>query len=98
MLKSLKQTKEVVMPIIKSQMKRLRLSEKQRERNRAVKSSLKTEIKKFEAASQSGEVDEAREVYRNVARSLDKAVSKGVIHKNKAANKKSRMSHVLNEM
>jgi len=86
------------MPIIKSQIKRLKISEKQRERNRSVKSALKTSIHHFETAVDSGDIEEAREKYDQAARLLDKAASKRVIHKNKAANKKSRMSHVLNDM
>lgn len=86
------------MPIIKSQIKRLKISEKQRERNRAVKTALKTDIKKFEAACQSGDIDEVQGSYKHAARSLDKAASKGIIHKNNAANKKSRMARILNEM
>jgi len=86
------------MPNIKSQVKRMKKSEEQRERNRAVKSSLKTYIKRFSSAEQSGDVDNARQAYQEAARLLDKAVSKGVIHKNKAANQKSHMARLLNTM
>ncbi len=86
------------MPQIKSQMKRLKISEQQRKRNRSVKSALKSSIHGFEKAAGSGDVDEARERYARTARSLDKAASKGIIHKNNAANKKSRMSRILNHM
>jgi small subunit ribosomal protein S20 len=83
------------LPNIKSQIKRMRKSEEQRIRNKSVKSALKTDIKKFETAVQSGDPEAARQSYDVAARSLDKAASKGVIHKNKAANKKSRMSRDL---
>ncbi len=86
------------MPNIKQQIKRMRKAERQRMRNRAIKSRLKTEIKKFRIALESGDKEAAVQAYRVAARALDKAVTKGVIHKNKAANKKSRMSGALNKM
>ena len=86
------------MPNIKSQIKRMRKSEEQRQCNRAVRSALKTELKKFGSAAESGDVDLAAEVYKVAARDLDKAASKGVIHRNKAANTKSKMSRTLNQM
>ncbi len=86
------------MPITKSQIKRLKISEKQRKRNQSVKSALKTSIHQFETAIGSGDIEEARERYDHASRLLDKAASKGVIHKNKAANEKSRMSHNLSDM
>lgn len=86
------------MPNIKSQWKRMRKSEEQRVRNKSIRSSLKTDIKRFETAQAAGDVDSATEQFDVASRQLDKAVSKGVIHKNKAANKKSRMSRALAEM
>lgn len=86
------------MPNIKSQIKRMKQSEAARERNHAIKSSLKTNMRKFSAAYEAGEAEEAREAYREAAKALDKAVSKGVIHSNKAANNKSSMSRVLNSL
>jgi len=83
------------MPNIKSQWKRMRKSEEQRLRNKDVRSSLKTDIKKFEAACAAGDAAAAKETFLAASRALDKAASKGVIHKNKAANKKSRMSRAL---
>jgi len=83
------------MPNIKSQWKRMRKSEDQRMRNKDVRSALKTDIKKFETAVAAGQKDEAKESFLAASRALDKAASKGVIHKNKAANKKSRMSRNL---
>ena len=74
---------------IKSQIKRNRQNEKRRQRNKAVKSSLKTAIRKFHEAAEAGDVEKAVELQRAAARQLDKAASKGVIHKNQAANRKS---------
>lgn len=77
------------MPNIKSQAKRMRQNEQRRIRNKAVKSELKTEIRKFNEAAAAGNVDEATSRMRVACRHLDKAASKGVIHKNQAANRKS---------
>ena len=77
---------------IKSQIKRIKTNEKARQRNKAVKSSLKTAILKAREAAAAGDVENATEYQRAAARQLDKAVSKGVIHKNQAANKKSALA------
>ncbi len=74
---------------IKSQKKRILTNEKARLRNKAVKSSLKTAIRKFREAAATGDADKARELAREAGRKLDKAASKGVIHQNQAANRKS---------
>ena len=74
---------------IKSQIKRNRQNEKARLRNKSVKSSLKTVIRKFHEASDAGDSTAAAALMRDASRKLDKAVSKGVIHKNQAANRKS---------
>ena len=74
---------------IKSQIKRNRQNEKARLRNKSVKSSLKTMIRKLNEASESGNVETATALLRDATRKLDKAASKGVIHKNQAANRKS---------
>jgi small subunit ribosomal protein S20 len=74
---------------IKSQIKRIKQNEKRHQRNKAVKSGLKTAVRKFREAAESGEKDKAVELARSAGRKLDKAVSKGVIHKNQAANRKS---------
>jgi ribosomal protein S20 len=74
---------------IKSQIKRNRQNEKARMRNKAVKSSLKTAIRKFHAAVEAGDAATAEALMRDASRKLDKAASKGVIHKNQAANRKS---------
>jgi len=74
---------------IKSQIKRNRTNEKARERNKAVKSSLKTSVLKFREAADSGDAAKAQELAREANRELDQAASRGVIHKNQAANRKS---------
>src|SRR3982751_2283095 len=74
---------------IKSQIKRNKQNEKRRLRNKSVKSSLKTAIRKFNEAVQSGDATAAETLLRDASRRLDKAASKGVIHKNQAANRKS---------
>jgi small subunit ribosomal protein S20 len=74
---------------IKSQIKRNKQNEKRRLRNKSVKSSLKTAIRKFHEATASGDTEQATALMRDASRKLDKAVSKGVIHKNQAANRKS---------
>ena len=74
---------------IKSQIKRNRQNEKARLRNKSVKSSLKTVIRKLNEASEAGNVETATVLLRDASRQLDKAASKGVIHKNQAANRKS---------
>jgi small subunit ribosomal protein S20 len=83
---------------IKSQMKRIRTNEAARVRNQSVKSALRTSIRKFREAAAAGEKDKALELLRSASRSLDKAASKGVIHANQAANKKSALSLALNTL
>jgi small subunit ribosomal protein S20 len=80
---------------IKSQIKRIKTNEKARLRNKAVKSSLKTSIRKFREAAAAGDTDKAAVLLREASRELDKAASKGVIHANAAANKKSAMAHAI---
>jgi small subunit ribosomal protein S20 len=80
---------------IKSQIKRNRQNEARRQRNKAVKSRLKTELKKFRLAIEAGERESAEAQFKVATRELDKAATKGVIHTNNAANKKSRMAKKL---
>jgi small subunit ribosomal protein S20 len=77
---------------IKSQIKRNKQNEKARQRNKAVKSSLKTSVRRFREAADAGDTDAAVQAMRDACRGLDKAASKGVIHKNQAANRKSAMA------
>jgi small subunit ribosomal protein S20 len=74
---------------IKSQIKRNRQNEAAHERNKSVKSALKSAVRKFREAAEAGDGDQARALAKAAARKLDKAASAGVIHKNQAANKKS---------
>ncbi len=74
---------------IKSQIKRNKQNEKRHQRNKAVKTGLKTAVRKFREAADAGDKDNATTLAREAGRKLDKAVSKGVIHKNQAANRKS---------
>ena len=74
---------------IKSQIKRIRTNEKARERNKAVKSELKTAVRHTREAVAAGDKEKAQAALVQASRKLDKAVSKGVIHKNQAANRKS---------
>jgi small subunit ribosomal protein S20 len=83
---------------IKSQLKRIKTNEKARLRNKSVKSSLKTAVRRFREAADSGERDQAVTAMQQAARQLDKAVSKGVIHANQAANKKSAMAQRANSL
>ncbi|QLY30144.1 30S ribosomal protein S20 [Nocardia huaxiensis] len=83
---------------IKSQMKRIRTNELARQRNQSVKSALRTSIRKFREAAAAGEKDKAAELLQSASKSLDKAASKGVIHSNQAANKKSALSLAFNKL
>ena len=76
---------------IKSQIKRIKTNEKARLRNKSVKSSLKTAVRKYRDAADSGDATAAA-LMRDAGQALDKAASKGVIHANQAANKKSAMA------
>lgn len=80
---------------IKSQIKRNRQNEAAHERNKSVRSLLKTKVKRFEQTIAAGDQQAAEDAYRDAARELDKAASKGIVHKNKAATKKSRLARRL---
>ena len=74
---------------IKSQMKRIKTNEKARQRNVAVKSALKTAVRRVRTAAEAGDAAAAATALATASKALDKAASKGVIHKNQAANRKS---------
>ena len=74
---------------IKSQKKRIKTNEKARQRNVAVKSALKTAVRRVRTAAESGDAAAAATALQAASKQLDKAASKGVIHKNQAANRKS---------
>jgi small subunit ribosomal protein S20 len=77
---------------IKSQIKRNRQNAKRQERNKAVRTALKTSTKKVRTAVAAGDVDEALARQREAAQALDKAVSRGIVHKRTAARRKSRLA------
>ncbi len=83
---------------IKSQIKRNRQNEKQRKRNRIYRGGARTALRKARMAIESGNVEEAQEAAVVATKALDKAASKGVIHKNKAARQKSRLMQQLHSM
>lgn len=83
---------------IKSQIKRIRTNEKARLRNKSVKSALKTAVRSFREAADSGNRDAALQAMTSASRELDKAASKGIIHRNQAANRKSAMAQRANSL
>ena len=86
------------LPNIKSAKKRVLIAEVRNARNKATKSELKTAIKKFEAAAAEGNRTEADGAYKVAVKAVDKAVVKGLLHKNNAAHKKSAMTIKLNKL
>jgi small subunit ribosomal protein S20 len=85
-------------PNIKSAIKRVSLSEESRKRNVATKSGIKTALKKFQEAVNSDDKGNAAAAYQKATSLIDKAATKGVIHKNAAARKKSTMAKALNNI
>jgi len=83
------------LPNIKSAKKRVLVSKMQNEKNRAAKSALKTQLKKFDAALEVGAA-EANEAFKATVSAIDKAVAQGILHKNTAARKKSQVAGKLN--
>ncbi|WP_096201327.1 30S ribosomal protein S20 [Bacillus sp. FJAT-45350] len=86
------------MPNIKSAIKRVKVSDKRRAQNAAVKSALRTAVKNFEVKAESKEVEGAKEALLLATKKLDKAANKGLIHKNTASRQKSRLQKKLNEI
>ncbi|GAA3807419.1 30S ribosomal protein S20 [Cellulomonas soli] len=83
---------------IKSQIKRIKTNEKARLRNKAVKSELKTHVRRVREAVAGGDKDAAQSALALASKKLDKAVSKGVIHANQAANKKSALAKAVGSL
>ena len=83
---------------IPSQIKRNRQNDAATERNKAAKSEFKTAIRKFREAAEAGDRAQAETLMREASQLVDKAVSKGVIHSNQAANKKARMADRLSKV
>ena len=86
------------MPNIKSAEKRVQIAEIRNARNKADRSILRTNFKKFDAAVAEGNREAAVSAYKVAVKTVDKAACKGLIHKNNAANKKSGLAKKLNEM
>ena len=81
---------------IKSQKKRILTNEKAHQRNKAAKSALRTAVRKFREAAEAGDVAKAQELAAAANRQLDKAASKGIIHKNQAARRVKRLQLAVN--
>lgn len=86
------------MPNIKSAKKRVLVTSVKTLRNKMLKSSLKTAIKKYDAALAAGDRTAAAETYKAVVKKIDRAVVRGILHKNNAARKKSRFTTKLNAL
>ncbi len=86
------------MPIMKSAKKRLRQNIKHNLRNRTYRSALKTQMKKFLSVVKEGKAQVAQEELRLTVKKIDKGVVKGILHKNTASRKKSRLTKKLNQM
>jgi ribosomal protein S20 len=83
---------------IKSQKKRILTAEKARQRNKAVRSELKTAIKAVRTAVEAGQLEDAQVAANKASRLLDKAASKGIVHKNQAAQRKSGVQKLVNTL
>ena len=86
------------MPNIKSSSKRVLLAQKAAAKNKSAKSLIKTNIKKFDAATIAGDRESAEQAYKAAVKTVDRAATKGLIHKNKAARRKSALAKKLNSM
>jgi len=83
---------------IKSAIKRARKAKVRTLRNRTIKSTVKTVIKRFEEAVKAANVEEAKATLNKAIKTIDKAAAKGILHKNNAANKKSRLTKMYNKI
>ncbi|AVM01189.1 30S ribosomal protein S20 [Gordonia iterans] len=83
---------------IKSQIKRNKTNERRRQRNQSIRSALRTALRNFRETVAAGDKEKATELLASTSRQLDKAATKGVIHKNQAANKKSAMALAVNKL
>ena len=86
------------MPNIKSAKKRVIITKKKTLRNQMIKSALKTYIKKFEATVAAGNREEAQNAFNLVVKKIDQAMAKGILKKNTAARRKSKLALMLNKM
>jgi len=83
------------MPNTKQALKRMRITAKKTDRNRHIKSTVKTAVRRFSDTLAKADMEQAGDKLQSAIKSIDKAVSKGVLHKNSAARKKSRMARQL---
>ncbi len=83
------------MPNTKSASKRLRQNKVRQERNKSIKSNVKTQVKKVMAAVEAGNVEEAEKEFKEAAKKLDRAGAKKIMHPNKASRKKSSLQHAI---
>lgn len=86
------------MPNIKSAIKRVKKSESNRQHNVQIKSAMRTAIKSFNTKVEENDAEGAKAAFLSAAKKVDKAANKGLIHKNKAAREKSRLSKKLNSL
>ena len=86
------------MPNIKSAKKRVKVTEAKTLRNKMIRSQLKTDVKKYEAALEAGDNELAKETYKAAVKRIDRACARGLMHKNTAAHKKSELTKKLNAM
>lgn len=86
------------MPNIKSAIKRVKTNDKRRAHNMAAKSALRTAIKKVESFVEAGDAEKAKAAFSEASKRIDKAASKGLIHKNAAARQKSRLAKKINSI
>lgn len=86
------------MPNIKSAKKRVKVTAVKEMQNKVFKTSLKTVMKKYKAAVEAGDKEQAGKAYLIAVKQIDKAVAKGIIHKNNAARKKSQFTLMLNKV
>lgn len=86
------------MPNIKSAKKRVIVTETKTLQNKMFKSAYKTAVKKYQAAVEAGNADEAMALYKTVVKKVDQAAAKNIIHKNEAARKKSQFTLMLNKV
>ena len=86
------------MPNIKSAIKRVKINDKKRAKNITVKSAMRTSVKKVEAAIVTNDATAVTTTFADAASKLDKAAAKGLIHKNAAARKKSRLMKKMNSL
>lgn len=83
---------------LKSAIKRVRVNEERRERNKAIKSRMRNQIKAVEALIEANDAENAKTAYQTAARTIDKAVQKGVIHKNNGNRNKARLAKKLRKV